>query len=65
MRNENYALENYRDQIKQLEKELEISNKNKEMFYRLWAKWATETLDIQMAIERVQRNIEEIKRHPQ
>lgn len=65
MRSENNEIGNYKDQLKQLEKELEMSNKNKEMFYRLWAKWASETYDIQRAILRVKKKIEEMKRHPQ
>lgn len=58
---ENHALENYRDQLKQLEKEYELADKNKEMFYRLWIKWAGETHDIERAIKRVKDKIDNIK----
>lgn len=59
---ENHALENYRDQIKQLEREHELSESNKEMFYRLWIKWAGESHDIERAIKRVKRKIDNIEK---
>lgn len=59
--NENNALENYRDQIKQLEKEHELSESNKEMFYRLWIKWAGESHDIERAINRLKKKIDHIQ----
>lgn len=59
--NENYALDNYRYQLKQLEKEHELSETNKEMFYRLWIKWAGESHDIERAIKRVKDKIDNIQ----
>lgn len=59
--NENNALENYRDQLKILEREHELSESNKEMFYRLWIKWAGESHDIERAIKRVKDKIDNIK----
>ena len=63
---ENYALDNYRDQIKQLEIEFDMAEQNKKMFYRLWIRWANEHRDIERTIHRLNDKIEEeIKRHPQ
>ena len=65
MRSENHAIENYRDQIKQLETEFDMAEQNKKMFYRLWIRWAKEHRDIETAIHRLNDQIEEMKRHPQ
>ena len=65
MRSENHAIENYRDQIKQLETEFDMAEQNKKMFYRLWISWANKHRDIETAIHRLNDKIEEIKRHPQ
>lgn len=63
---ENHAIENYRDQIKQLEIEFDMAEQNKKMFYRLWIRWANEHRDIERAIHRLNDKIEEeMKRHPQ
>ena len=59
---ENHAIENYEDQIKLLEDELFMAEKNKRMFYRLWLKWANEHMDIERAIDRLN---EKIKNTPQ
>lgn len=61
MRSENNALENYREQLKQLEKEHELSYKNKRMFLRLWIKWANESHDIERAIKRLKDKIDHIE----
>ena len=50
---ENHAIENYKDQIKQLENELDMADQNKKMFYRLWIRWANESRDIERAIHRL------------
>lgn len=63
---ENHQLENYRDQRNQLEKELDMAEMNKKMFYRLWIGWANDHRDIETAIHRLNDKIEEeMKRHPQ
>ena len=55
--NENHELENYRDQLRQLEVELDMAENNKEMFYRLWLKWENEHMDIERAIDRLNTKI--------
>ena len=47
----------YEDQIKLLEDELFMAEKNKRMFYRLWLKWANESRDIERAIHRLNKQI--------
>ena len=54
---ENHAIENYEDQIKLLEDELYMAEKNKRMFYRLWIKWSNEHMDIERAIDRLNTKI--------
>ena len=54
---ENHAIENYEDQIKLLEDELFMAEKNKRIFYRLWLKWANEHMDIERAIDRLNTKI--------
>ena len=54
---ENHAIENYEDQIKLLEDELYIAEKNKKMFYRLWLKWSNEHMDIERTIDRLNTKI--------
>lgn len=48
---------NYKDQIKLLEDELFMAEKNKKMFYRLWLKWANEHMDIENDIKRLNDKI--------
>ena len=55
---ENHQLGSYEDQIKLLEDELYMAEKNKKMFYRLWIKWANECIDIEKSINRIN------KKHP-
>ena len=50
-------LGNYEDQIKLLEDDLYMAEKNKEMFYRLWIKWSNEHMDIERAIDRLNTKI--------
>ena len=57
MRSENDKLGSYEDQIKLLEDELFMAEKNKIMFYRLWLKWANEHMDIERAIDRLNKQI--------
>ena len=57
MMTENHAIENYEDQIKLLEDELYIAEKNKKMFYRLWLKWSNEHMDIERTIDRLNTKI--------
>lgn len=59
---ENHEVGNYKDQLRQLEVEYDMAEKNKEMFYRLWLKWANEHMDIEKAIIRLR---EQIKNTPQ
>ena len=59
---ENHEIGSYKDQIKQLEVELDMADKNKKMFYRLWIRWANESRDIERAIHRVK---DKIKNTPQ
>ena len=54
---ENHQVGNYEDQIKLLEDELFMAEKNKRMFYRLWLKWANEHMDIERAIDRLNTKI--------
>ena len=58
----NDKLGSYEDQIKLLEDELYMAEKNKKMFYRLWLKWANEHMDIERAIHRLN---DKIKNTPQ
>ena len=44
-------------QLKQLEDELYMAEKNKKMFYRLWIKWSNEHMDIERAIDRLNTKI--------
>ena len=53
----NNKLGSYEDQIKLLEDELFMAEKNKKMFYRLWLKWANESRDIERAIDRLNTKI--------
>ena len=48
-------------QLKQLEEDLFMAEKNKKMFYRLWLKWSNEHMDIERAIDRLNTKI---KKHP-
>ena len=57
MRSENHPPGNYEDQIKLLEDELFMAEKNKKMFYRLWLKWSNEHMDIERAIDRLNTKI--------
>ena len=57
MRSENDKIGSYEDQIKLLEEELSLAEKNKRMFYRLWLKWANEHMDIERAIDRLNKQI--------
>ena len=59
---ENHELENYRDQIRHLQVDLDLSKKNKNMFYRLWIKWSKEHRDLERALNRLN---EKIKNTPQ
>ena len=59
---ENHKIENYKDQIKLLEVDLDMANENKKMFYRLWIRWANESRDIERAIHRLK---DQIKNTPQ
>ena len=54
---ENHELENYRDQIRHLKVDLDLSKKNKNMFYRLWIKWSKEHRDIEREIDRLNTKI--------
>ena len=45
----------YEDQIKLLEEDLYMAEKNKKMFYRLWLKWENECMDIERAIDRINK----------
>ena len=58
----NNKIGSYEDQIKLLEDELFMAEKNKKMFYRLWLKWANEHMDIENAIKRLN---DKIKNTPQ
>ena len=58
----NNKIGSYEDQIKLLEEELYMAEKNKRMFYRLWLKWANESRDIERAIHRLN---DKIKNTPQ
>ena len=53
----NNKLGSYEDQIKLLEDELFMAEKNKRMFYRLWLKWSKEHHDIEQAINRLNTKI--------
>ena len=44
-------------QLKQLEDELYMAEKNKKMFYRLWIKWANECMVIEKDIDRINKKI--------
>ena len=44
-------------QLKQLEEDLYMAEKNKRMFYRLWLKWSKEHHDIEQAINRLNTKI--------
>ena len=46
-----------KQQLKQLEDELYMAEKNKKMFYRLWLKWSNEYMDIERAIDRLNTKI--------
>ena len=50
-------LGNYEDQIKLLEDELFMAEKNERMFYRLWLKWANEHMDKERTIDRLNTKI--------
>ena len=56
---ENHKIENYLDQIKLLEVDLDMANENKKMFYRLWIRWANESRDIERAIHRLNNKIKD------
>ena len=56
---ENHKIENYKDQLKLLEVDLDMSNENKKMFYRLWIRWANESRDIERAIHRLKDKIKD------
>ena len=49
-------------QLKQLEDDLYMAEKNKKMFYRLWIKWSKEHRDLERSINRLN---EKIKNTPQ
>ena len=53
----NNKLGSYEDQIKLLEEELFMAEKNKKMFYRLWIKWSNEHMDIELEIDRLNTKI--------
>ena len=53
----NNKLGSYEDQIKLLEDELFMAEKNKKMFYRLWIRWANESRDIERVINRLNTKI--------
>ena len=55
--NEDHKIGSYEDQIKLLEEELYMAEKNKRMFYRLWLKWANEHMDIEREIDRLNTKI--------
>ena len=42
-------------QLKQLEDDLYMAEKNKKMFYRLWLKWDNECMDIEKDIDRINK----------
>ena len=44
-------------QLKQLEEDLYMAEKNKKMFYRLWIKWSKEHRDLERAINRLNEKI--------
>ena len=44
-------------QLKQLEEDLYMAEKNKKMFYRLWLKWSNEHMDIERTIDRLNTKI--------
>lgn len=46
-------------ELKQLEEDLYMAEKNKKMFYRLWLKWVNECINIEKSIDRIK------KKHPQ
>ena len=50
-----------KNQLKQLEDELFMAEKNKRMFYRLWIKWSNEHMDIEREIDKLNTKI---KKHP-
>ena len=52
-----YNLRSYEEQLKLLEEDLYMAEKNKKMFYRLWLKWSNEHMDIERAIDRLNTKI--------
>ena len=50
-----YNLRSYEEQLKLLEEDLYMAEKNKKMFYRLWLKWANECMDIEKDIDRINK----------
>ena len=53
----NNKLGSYEDQIKLLEDDIFMAEKNKKMFYRLWIKWSKEHRDLERAINRLNEKI--------
>ena len=45
----------YEEHLKLLEDDLYMAEKNKNMFYRLWLKWANECMDIEKDIDRINK----------
>ena len=50
-----YNLRSYEEQLKLLEEDLYMAEKNKKMFYRLWFKWEKECMDIEKDIDRINK----------
>ena len=45
----------HEEQLKLLEEDLYMAEKNKNMFYRLWIKWSNEHMDIEKDIDRINK----------
>lgn len=52
-----YSLRSYEEQLKLLEEDLYMAEKNKKMFYRLWLKWENECMDIEKDIDRINKRL--------
>ena len=53
----NKKIGSYEYQIKHLEEDLYMAEKNKKMFYRLWLKWSNKHMDIENTINRLNTKI--------
>ena len=48
-------IRSHEEHLKLLEEDLYMAEKNKNMFYRLWLKWANECMDIEKDIDRINK----------